>query len=114
MSLRSDITSVLQQAGHKVLPWMHTAAGRFAIVRPGGVSGERSVIEVWLVNPRASSINDPDEGLQEWADEVYALLRRHLVEPDITPGPEYNPSGKAPHTTMILNGGSPERLGVGG
>lgn len=115
MSARSEVIALLEGNGFVLEPFGHVAPGKmpFLIVRPGGIAGERNVVEVWVVNPPSNSMYDPDEGLEEDADKVYDLLRHHLLDPSVAPGPPYNPTGRNPHSTMLLTGVYPNARGIG-
>ena len=105
MSLRTDMIELLQGVGYDVLPFGRVQNhAQFLIVRPGGILNSREAIEVWIVNTTATNLYDPDEGLEEMAETLFDLLRRHLVNVQVNPGPVYDPNGKSPHMTMVLTG----------
>lgn len=123
MSLRAEIIEALTAAGWPVVPWGRVTGGRFVMVRPGGIQGDRALINVWIVNPRESVMDDPDEGLHEAADAIYDLLRPKLVQPFVQPGAPYDPmptdprkrsAGSNAHSTMVLIGADPRRRGLTG
>lgn len=118
MSLRERIIMLLglELPGYPVVPWGAVGVSRFLMVRPAGIVLDREAVEVWIVNPRASTVGDPDVSLAETTNTVYGLLRHHLLEPTATPGPPYDPAGKGrstEHGTMIITGSSPIPLGIG-
>ena len=114
MALRADIKTIMEGHGHTVLPWGHIGPGPHLVIRPGGISEGRALVEVWIINRSVSSMMpDPDNGLDEVADVIYGQLRGHLMDIVVTPGPPYDPTGKREHSTMILTGTSPQVAGLG-
>lgn len=121
---RGTVIALLEGIGIPVVPWGEVSRqneGRFCIVRPGGVTSDRNVVDVWIVNgPRDFYGNDPDAGLEEFGDQVYNLLRLHLLEPSMTPGSDYVPGSSdpratrtLPRSTMLLTGSYPTARGIG-
>lgn len=108
MTLRDEIVGLLIDDGVPVASWGALLAGRYCIVRPGGIVGRREVVDVWIVNTPEYR-GDPDEGLAEMTLDIFNLLELHLVDITVTPGPVYDPSGKSPHSTMILTGSGRQR-----
>ena len=113
MSARQTIIDTLTANGHTVVPWGGMQRGQYLIVRPGGISDERTIVEVWVVNPPEHGMADPDHALSEYVDTIYDLLRKHLLGVNASPGPPYNPTGKTDHSAMILTGADPNRRGLG-
>ena len=108
MPAKAEIEAVLTREGWTLIPFGRSPRPRdpdlSLIVRPGGITAGRTAVEVWIINAAAASLYDPDAGLDEVADRLYELLRRHLSDVSVTPGPTYDPTGGAPHMTMILVG----------
>ena len=111
---RNELVKVLEAEGFLVRPWgtVGSRSSTFVIVRPGGVLSQRCLLEVWLVGPTIYAGTDPDEGMQEEAERLWAVLRKHLADVDVRPGPVYEPNRNAPHFTMVASGtGSVATLG---
>lgn len=107
MLSRGGIIQILKGADYPVLRFGEVLSSRidpFVLVRAGGVRGGRSVFEIWLVAPALSAVVDPDADLQGQSEALYDLMRQHLAEVEVAPGPVYDPSGKSPHLTMVLTG----------
>lgn len=114
MSFRERIITILEVAGARVIPWGHVVAGRFLIVRPAGVSeGERPLVEVWCINPKASDLTDPDVGLEDHMAATYRALRPHIINPEVAQA-EYvvNPTSRGGnrHMALVITGSSPAPL----
>ena len=115
---RDTIIGLLQGINVPVVPWSGGTTengGRFCMVRPGGIAGDRNLVDVWMVNaPGDWHGNDPDHEFEPFIDEVYNLLRLHLVEPAIGPAPDYTPRGGGyPRSAMLLTGAYPTARGIG-
>lgn len=111
MSFRERIIDLLVEAGIVVRPWGQVGPGRFHMVRPAGVAaGDRALVEVWCVNPRASAQDDPDDGLEEYMTATYRLLRPHAINPEVAPA-EYvvnpNTRGANAHPALVITVSSP-------
>lgn len=104
MTLRAHILQVLGSAGLTVMPWGNVNTVQAHIVRPAGVVSGREVVEVWIVNPPGAMLVDPDSDLDGAANTLAEILRTELIDLSIVPGPEYDPTGKAPCSTLVATG----------
>ena len=102
-NLRNNVIDTLTGAGIVVAPWgTITSNDQFAIVRPIGITLDREQVEVWIVNHRGQQKRDRDEGLAEFAQQIHLLIRDMAIDLSTVQGPDYDPSGKSPRTTLIL------------
>ena len=75
-SFRERLIEAFDAADIEVVPYTYFADNvRYVMVRPAGILNDRETCQVTAVNMMANYLNDPDEGLAEFANRVYSILR---------------------------------------